>query len=204
MNALPSISFEPAYRQLRPSEKAFVDGYVAALEKEAVRSNERLSVVLQRVPNDLDALALDMLSRSLVKAAIVDRVRELSEQAELNIYKTLKTLRSMAYSSIADYIKEYDAWGVPAFFAFDSCTPEQMEAVKSVEIEDNPRGKRKIKIVLHDKMAAMGMLMKYQGLLDSDDGHWMAETAKAGSVQRLPASYSDDQAADAYGRLING
>ena len=108
-------------------------------------------------------------------------VRELQEELELSVYKTLKELRSLAYSNIGNYMKVAED-GQP-YFDLATCTPEQLAAIKSIEIEEKPGAARKFKFVLHDKVAALDKTMKYQGLLD--DEHWRSENAKSGQSRNL-------------------
>ena len=197
----PSFEFTSAYRQLRPSEKVFVDGYVSDLESIAVRTGEKLQALLNRPLLDhADERSLSMLSLSLVRAAIAERVKELSEEMELSVYKTLKELRSLAYSNIGNYM-EVGIDGFPSF-SLEHCTPEQLAAVKSIKIEEGARGGRKFEFTLHDKVSSLDKVMKYQGLLD--DEHWRSENVKATNGKQLDANTSVDEAAGLYARLING
>ena len=193
------VEFSSAYRQLRPSERTFVDGYVSDLETKAVRTGEKLHMLLTR-PIQVDDRSAEYLGLSLVRAAIAERVRELQEEMELSVYKTLKELRSLAYSNIGNYM-EIGEDGQP-YFDLARCTPEQLAAVKSIEIEERPNMSRKFKFVLHDKVAALDKTMKYQGLLDDD--HWRSENAKTVKAETLTADATDDEAADLYARMING
>lgn len=193
------VEFSSAYRQLRPSERTFVDGYVSDLETKAVRTGEKLHMLLMK-PVEVDERSSEYLGLSMVRAAIAERVRELQEEMELSVYKTLKELRSLAYSNIGNYM-EIGEDGQP-YFDLARCTPEQLAAVKSIEIEEKPNMTRKFKFVLHDKVAALDKTMKYQGLLD--DEHWRAENAKAVKAGTLTADASDDEAAELYARMING
>lgn len=192
------VEFSSAYRQLRPSERTFVDGYVSDLETKAVRTGEKLHTLLLK-PVEVDERSSEYLGLSMVRAAIAERVRELQEETELSVYKTLKELRSLAYSNIGNYM-EIQEDGQP-YFDLARCTPEQLAAVKSIEIEEKPNMARKFKFVLHDKVAALDKTMKYQGLLD--DEHWRAENAKAAKVPALTVDAGDDEAAELYALMIN-
>lgn len=195
------FDFETAYRQLRPSERIFVDGYVSELERYAARNNLKLTKAIQEFnTDDLDHQSKAILSQSMVRAAIVERVKELSEDAELTVFKTLKELRSMAYSNLGNYM-EVDGYGVP-MFNLDKCTPEQLAAIKTVKIKENPNGERHFEFVLHDKVQAMNLMMKYQGLLDAEA--WRNEQAKENQQKTISAGSTVDDAAEMYARQING
>jgi hypothetical protein len=43
------FDFTSAYRQLRPSERIFVDGYINAVERLAMRSNQKLLQALKEM-----------------------------------------------------------------------------------------------------------------------------------------------------------
>ena len=203
---LRMFDFTSAYRQLRPSERIFVDGYINAVERLAMRSNQKLLSALKEMRlDDLDGRSKEILAQGLVQAAIVERVKELSEDAELTVFKTLKELRSMAYSSLGNYM-EIDDNGVPAF-DLSRCTPEQLAAIKIIKIKervdkDTGQPVKEFEFILHDKVASIGLLMKYQGLLDEQ--HWRNEQAKENQQKAISAGQSVDDAADLYARSING
>lgn len=200
------IAFASAYRQLNPTEKSFVDGYVADLEAKAAQSGERLLELLRRPVKPTDARSIDMLTRQLVQAAIAERVREINEVMSLSAHRVLKELGAISFASIQNYMR-IDEWGVPVF-DLSKCTPEQLSAIASIEIVDNVMtGKRTFKFKMHDKIAGLQMFMRYMGLLDEDNQHWRAEAARsidASAPKALPAAANDAQAADAYARLIGG
>lgn len=207
MNAItPFVDFRPAYLQLEQIERKFVDGYVADIEGIAEKTGQRLEAVLHApFPYELDNRAVALLALPLVRAAIAERIKELSNLYDISIYRTLKELTAIAYSNISNYI-DIDVCGVPEV-NLTRCTPEQLSALKSIEIDDKPRGGRKVKIVMHDKLGALiNGVMRYQGLLQEDNPHWKSaeQSTTAPNVARLPAGMDDDSAADAYARVING
>lgn len=204
MNALVSqpIDFRPAYWQIEPMERKFVDGYVADIEVIAEKTGQRLLAVLHApYPYELDVRTKALLARPLVRAAIAERIRELSDLYDISTYRTLKELTSIAYSNMSNYI-QLDQFGYP-IIQLDKCTPEQMSAIKSFEVEDKPRGGRKIKFQLHDKLGALAHVMRYQGLLGDENTHWKQQEQTTKPASGLPANVDDDAAANAYARLIN-
>ena len=195
------FEFSSAYKQLIPSQKVFVDGYVADLENKAVKTGEKLkNLLMLPVNDDLPEVALNMLSMSLVRAAIAERVEQLSEEMELSVHKTLKELRSLAYSNIGHYMVADPEDSMP-LFDLRNCTPEEFAAIQSIEIEENARGGRKFKFKLHDKVSSLHKLMQYQGLLD--DEHWKAERAAELNSNKLTKDMSNEAIADEYSKLIN-
>lgn len=198
------LNFEPAYRQLQPVERTFVDKFVEEIEAIAEETGQRLLALLQRpLPPDLDQRSRGMLARPLVRAAIADRVRELSQVMEISTYRTMKELKALAYSNLADYMKIDQVSGQP-YFNLSGCTYEQLAAIQSIEIEENPRVGRKFKFKLHDKLGSLRELMQYQGLREKDNPDWKKAIESEKPPAQLHADVTDEAAADAYNRAING
>lgn len=211
MNTIAApISFASAYRQLRPTEKAFVDSYVADVEREANRRAERISNALHRaIPDHVIEASRGMLERPMVRAAITERINDLAAASELTVHRVIKELMGVAFSSVGDYMNVGED-GQP-WFDLAKCTPEQLAAIKSIKIEETGGGdlsrpsRRKFEFVLHDKLAGIKMLADYMGLLERDNPHWNAEQARPISDRAaLPASVTQDGAADMYSQMING
>lgn len=207
MNAItPFTDFRPAYWQVEPMERKFVDGYVKDIETIADKTGQRLEAALHApFPYELDQRAAAMLARPMVRAAIAERIKELSELYDISIARTLRELSAIAYANIKNYIKICPLTGTPEI-DLSNCTPEMMTAVKSFEIEDKPRGGRKYKFQLHDKLGALAHVMRYQGLLADDNPHWRnaEQSSKPNQVSKLPAGIDDDAAAQLYAREISG
>lgn len=207
MNALANqILFASAYRQLSAAERAFVDDAVAILEHAAARAAERISMSLHRpIPPEIVNKSRGMLERPMVKAAIAERINEIAAAQELTVQRLVREYMALAFSNIGDYmtiITDEDDNSVP-YFDLTKATPEQMAAVKTVKMEESGDGlsrplKRKIEIVLHDKLAAMAGLARFMGIDNADNPHWKADIAKAAP----PAVTSPDAAADAYAAMI--
>jgi hypothetical protein len=204
MNALTQpLAFASAYRQLQPSERAYVDAYVAAIEAQAVKNHERISNALHTpVSQDVIDASGGMMQRALVRAAITERITEIAAASELTQTKVIRAIMPLAFSSMADYM-EIAGDGQP-YFDFARCNPDQLAAIQSIEIEEDMRGKRKFKFKLHDKLKAIDMLMSYMGLKDADNPHWRSDSAKPVNAAAIPVSASDDAAAEIYSRMING
>lgn len=206
MNAM--ISFASAYRQLTAAQKAFVDAYVADVERQAARNNERISLALFRaIPQSVIDASGGMLLNAIVRAAISERINEIAAANELTVHRVIKELMGMGFSSIGDYM-DIGEDGQP-WFDLSRCTPEQLAAIKSVKVEENGDGlsrpkRRKFEIVLHDKIASIKMLAEYMGLLQ-DNPHWRADNARPViDSGGLPVTITDDQAGDMYAAMING
>lgn len=207
MNAVPAtIEFRTAYWQLEPIERKFVDGYVVDLEKRAERTGQRLMTALMQPPDDLDERSLAFLARPLIRSAIAERVKDISDLCDVSVYRTLKSVTAIAYSSMEHFLDIPDGLGYPDV-NLSKCTPEQLSCIKSFEWEDKPKGGRKVKITLYDKLDGLKTLMRYQGLLSDENEHWREVQKKekpSRERQGLPATVDDEQAAELYSRVING
>lgn len=203
--AQPVIEFRTAYWQLEPIERRFVDGFVSDLEKVAERTKQRLAAVLMQPVTGLDDRAMAFLARPLIRSAIAERVREISDLCDVSTYRSLKEVTAIAYSNIKNYV-QIDQWGEPVL-NLSEATVEQLSAVKSFEWIDMPKGGRRIKFTLHDKMQGLTQLMRYQGLLNESNEHWRDTQAKEKPARErtaMPANIDDEQAAELYSRTING
>lgn len=206
MNALVDHqSFASAYRQLRPVERAFVDAVVADMEQSAHRANERISLALYRpIPQHIATKDDGMLEKPLVRAAITERINEIAAANELTVQRMVKEYMAIAFSSIGDYQTICPDTG-EIVFDLTRCTPEQLAAVKQIRIEEGSNsmdmgGKRKCTIVLHDKLTAMKALAEFMGMLQPDNPHWQAQSARPAAPLR--AGTTAAAAADAYAALI--
>lgn len=202
------ISFASAYRQLRHPEKVFVDGYVADVERQAQRANERISLALYRaIPADVVQASRGMLDKPIVRAAITERINEIAASNELTPHRVIKEWMNIAFSSVGDYM-DVGEDGAP-WFDLTKCTPEQLAAIKSIKVEETGDGlsrpkKRKFEFVLHDKIAGLEALAKYMGLMQPDNPFWRADAGRVPKDGMLPASVGVDGAADAYAAMIDG
>ena len=212
MNAVTSpLGFASAYRQLRPAQKAYVDAYVADAEREANKRGERISATLYRpVPDHVVEASRGMLESPIVRAAITERINDLAASSELSVARVIKELMGISFASIGD-IMEIGADGQPCF-DLSKATPEQLAAIKTVEVTESGDGMSRAKIKrykyqFHDKLAAIKMLMDYTGASNPENPFWRAETARpVHSADRaaLPAGTTGEAAADLYSAMING
>jgi len=197
---------QSAYRQLDATEKAFVDGYVRDLEREAARTFDRLSNALYRpIPADVVEAARGLLDRPLVTAAITERVNDLARDQEITRDRIVREIGGIAFSTLADY----GTVGNDGMFQLDlrNVTPEQMARVESIEVEEsfNPSSggaRKKMKIKMHAKLPALLKLAEYAGIV-ADSEHWKAANARP-VVPSLPDGVTVEQAGDLYARAIGG
>lgn len=207
------IRYESSYRQLDNAARMMVDDLISRIEATSDRTGAPLFEVLGRyVP---DAREQEMLSRPIVKAAVFDRIRDLTEAQDISPRRIMKEIAALAFSSIDHFRKpggllsdglELDPNAMfsdgGGLFELEYATPEQRAAVKEVEIEEQVRtGKIKTKIKLHDKLGALRMLGQIRGLFDDDGNAINKEAWVAGGVG-IAATASVQEASDAYARLI--
>lgn len=197
MNALTFIS---AYRQLTPHEKIFVDNYVAKIERDCDRAQERISNSLYR-PIDPETIAQSrgMLDKPMVLAAITERITAIAQANELTPQRVIKEYALIAFASHADYM-EIGEDGYPRY-DLTRCTPEQLRALKKISFKENLHG-RELHYETHDKIAALDRLAKYMGLLDTDNPHWRADNARPVEPAMIASNATVDDAANEYARLI--
>lgn len=203
----PILDFREAYWQLSPMERKFVDGYINDLETVAEKSGQRLVIALQQpLPFELDMKSTAMLALPLIRAAIAERVKQLSNLYDISEYRVLKEMACIAYSNIQDYFDIHPITGEPEL-NLSKCTKEQLAAIKSVKVEHKPLGGMKQELTLWDKPAGLTVLMRHMGLLQDDNSHWKETSAVTKAVEnksQLPAGIDDAGAADAYAKVING
>lgn len=197
------MQFTSAYRQLQPIEKEFCDILIAELETRAVKTHRKIGDLLQELPFPTDLRAQNMLERALVRAALAERVKDIQDASDLSAYRVLKELSAIAFSNIEDYIT--DQSNEMLEYGFAHCTREQMSAVKKIKTEYDKQGMvKKIEVELYDKVAGLDRFMRYMGLLDGDNTHYRAETARTVSSgpRGLPTSLTQADIADAYAKML--
>lgn len=200
MNTLQKITFEPPYRQLEPAARVFVDDLVARIEKASEVTGRPMFELLGEY--EPTAREFEHLQRALTRAAVFDRVRDLTEAQNVSARRIVKEVAAIAFSSI-DHYRRPDAFLEGGVFELEYATPEQRAAVKEVKVEESVRtGNVKMEIKLHDKLAALRMLGQIQGLFNGDgDPINPDKWAEAGGI---PTNATSEEAADQYARFIDG
>lgn len=207
MNDLAKISYEPPYRQLDQAARQMVDDLIRKIERQSdITGAPLFDILASYQPTERE---ITFLARGLVRAAIFDRVRDLTDAQNVTPRRIIKELEALAFSSIDHFRKpgaslDYGT-GVSelliaadgGLFELEYATPEQRAAVKEVEIEENARtGKIKTKIKLHDKLAALRMLGQIRGLFNADGDPINPEKWVEGGG--IPVDSSQETAAEIY------
>lgn len=217
MNALSPISTEPlvftsAYRQLNSVERAYVDGYIQRIERDADRNNEPISHSLYRaIPDHVIRQSRGMLDKPMVRAAITERINNIAASNELSQQRVIREMGNLAFSNMGKYLQfGQDVFdpetgttkrGQP-YFDLTGCTPEDLSAIKSIKVKESGDGmsrpiKREMEITLHDKVVPLHKLAEYMGLTTPDNPHWRQMSAKPAD-----AAQATGDAADDYAKLI--
>lgn len=196
--------FASAYKQLTPAERAFVDSAVVALEIAAHRAGEKVSYALNRqIPDSVvDRAPEGLLERPLVTAAITERIVQIAAEQDLTAPRVLKELSSISFANIKNYMRFE---GDTPVFDLRHCSPEELAAIKSIEIKSsgdgiNGGGRSEIKIQFHEKIAAIKLLGEYLGLFKEDNPHRRGEQVKERIMAEADAPV--EQLADMYAAQI--
>lgn len=204
-----------AYSQLKPIERAFVDAYIADMEASAIKAGRTIAeYVLIRNMDDEPKLvreaerkrakwfAEEPITKPLVRAAISERVNELTRVMEISAHNVLKEVANIAKSSIGD-LMEIGPDGMP-YWTLNKASPEKLATIQSFEVEYDGQGMpKKMKIKLHDKLAALDKLMRHFGLLDgtaASAGSTLQSSSSPG--KQIAAHTSTAQAADMYASML--
>lgn len=195
----PALGLLSAYKQLRPIERQFVDAYLRELEKDALLAGKRVMDFV-RSPDYMKHqsarfLRDPVMQNALVRAAVTERINQLTEALEISAYKVLREVGNVAMASMAHYLDwEHDVTFDPTVNLKD-CTPEQLAAIQSIEIEEF-NGRRKIKFKLHDKLKALDMIMKHMGMYAEDNAQKNAVSPH--QVGAITEQTTQTQAAELY------
>ena len=197
-----------AYDQLKPTERIFVDVYVATdMPLKAMRAAQpALAESL------LNVRAVDMLKRPLVTAAIAAKVAAVTAKWDVSIDALVRELAYVAKSNMADYVR-ITPEGEP-FIDLSEVPYEAMAAIKSVKVEDVKEGRgedqreiRKVSFELHNKLGAIDQLMRKHGAYAPTGAginiHMNGQTNNLQlNANGVKEDWSDDQAADYYARSL--
>ena len=196
--------FRTAYQQITSAERAFVDRLVREMAESARRHGRSIGEILDApLPPALrEHDPRGWLQRPLVIASITERVQQMALHDEINLENTAREIHAIAHSNMEDYFK-VDEFGDP-YFDLEGLSREQMSAIAQIEIEKSDgltrTTKTKVKIKLHDKLAALKMEMALMGVDDGDSP--FRKTDQAAHKTRLTDQSSTDQAAEEYQRMI--
>lgn len=200
--AVDTVQIVSAYDQLRPFEQTFVDVYCTHINGSlADAAQTALAFKPERNTEFLDSKGRELLSKPLIRAAIAERRREITTELKVKAEKVVSEVAAIAFSNMANYVK-LDEFNQP-YLDLSKATIAQMAAIQEITIEDD-NGKKKTKVKLHPKLAALDMLMKYLGQYAPDRVEISGPNGGAIPVVAVTANMSVEQAAEIYRRSLCG
>lgn len=199
-----------AYKQLSAVERDFVDRYMTEIERRAGNAGEPLRVFGRVIPADLYENSRGLLDRQIVLAAVSERILEISERSELTHWRVLKELQNVAFANMNDFTSLVtNATGqVERVIDLADANPDMMDAVSEIVVKELPRGGREIKLKLHDKLKALGMLMTYIGMDQTGNKYWQEQEAKqiatTNEAAAIDADATDQDASERWQQYLEG
>lgn len=203
------MKFVSAYSQLQPSEREFVDAFIAAVEAEnAKQPLERLIVTLERCAAKIDLQALDsrtrdMFAKPMVCAAIRERGERLSEERDLLSIRIIREHEKIAFANMDDYMTVGED-GIPTP-DFSRVTRDQWAAVQSLDFEEEYKRSgtvKRIKFKLYPKQSSLDTLAKWNGLTKEESAEFVSYRGESREIGSLPANTSIDVVATKYAERL--
>ena len=161
-------------------------------------------------PRSASQKAHELLGDPRVRAIIEAEKVRLAERFELTQDKIQDELVKVGFANMGDYMRPGPD-GDP-YLDFSQLTPRQTAALKEVVVEDFKDGRtkdarqvRRIKFRMHDKVGALNLLGKSQGMFP--DRHLVTPLplpAPTGPLIEGQATEVQMSPAEAYRRLIHG
>ena len=217
MGAMDHSTFVSAYQQLPALERSLVDAYIDELKDDAAKAGKPIvDYVRNAKPSDFDLTArLDdfpnaahLLSKPLVRAAISERINELSAKFAIFAERVLREYAILGFSTIADYL-DINGDGTDVKLNLNKCTKEQLAAIKKIKITQNVfTGNKTTEFEMHAKQPALDMLAVIMGMKTPDGSavaavRTMSQPVVAPAVREIIDASSDDaRAADLYARSL--
>lgn len=206
----PSSEFRTSYDQLKPTERLFVDAYVAtddpiAAAFAAFPELASAGTTDRRAVSASGARAMEYSRRPLVQAAIAEKMKAAAERWELRADKVLAEVAKIAYSNLGDYLSLTSS-GEP-YVDLSKVDHSLMAAVSEITVEDfvdgrgeDARDVKRVKFKLHDKGAALDKAMKYLGLYSAErvDMRVVGSMTTTQGPAQITAGMTTAQAAELY------
>lgn len=197
--------FQSAYEQISEAEQTFVDRLVSELHRAAKRHGRSIRLALQTpLPEAIRERDIrGFLERPLVRAAIQSKVMDIAVSDDITLDKTAREIHAIAHAKISDFY-DVDEVGDPVVNMDAVLDPEKSAAIKSIEFEKSDglsrTSKTKVKMTMHDKIAALKMEMQLMGVDDGDSPYRKSE--RTNSTKRITDETSAQQASDAWQRMM--
>ncbi len=188
---MTNVTPSNAYDLLDDADRQVIDEYCLLLAGECRRRGERIANVLSRpIPGEMIRRSRGALLKPLVRAAIAERLQEMANAQDISPSRVVREHAALAFSNMADYVR-VGLFG-EVIIDLSRCTREQMASVKTIDITDEPKG-RKVKLTLYDKQPSLVALAAVMAM------PLITEPARAGAAARLAHG---DNAEKAYSNLL--
>lgn len=148
-----------AYRRLTPKQEAFVAEYLVDLNatQAAIRAGYS--------ENTAGKIGSENLQKPEIAAAIQEAFDARQERTEITADRVLQELGKIAFANHGDYF-DWDAKRA-CFIPKADLTREQMAVISAIESDvDEDGAPTKLKIKLHDKLAALREIGKHLGIAE--------------------------------------
>lgn len=156
-----------AYDLLTDIERKAVDEYVAFAVDKQRSKHERIALALNLpIPSEYIRRSRQALNRPVLRAAIAERILEISRQEDISPDRAVRELASVAFSDVTDFLQA-GYFGEASLKNLKEIPPEKAGAIKSIECQPGHMGTR-WKITLHDKLPALKTLTDMMGVTAPD------------------------------------
>lgn len=157
-----------AYDLLNADEKEAANNYLLWVRSEIERTGGRFAHALEwPIPSDMVRRSKGLLNRPIVKAALAEALKTLSNEQDLSPQRLLNDIGAVADGNLYDFIK-FGAFG-DWTFNLENLTRSQMASIKTIKNIPTMYGNR-TEITLHDKNPAQRMLAEMMGLINREGG----------------------------------
>lgn len=207
----PDVALRTAYDQLKPTERLFVDDYVAFDDPRGAAMRAMPKRDQNKILNayQADVRALDLMKRPLVQAAIAERMKAAMDRLDISADRVLQEVAKIAFANMGDYTRITSS-GDPVS-DFSEVNRDMMAAVSEITTEELSEGRgeearaiTKLKFKLHDKGAALDKLMRYHGLYAPDKHEFSGPNGTPIQTHHtnINVNMTDQTAADVYAKSL--
>lgn len=156
-----------AYDLLTDIERRAVDEYVDFAVGQQRAKHERILLALNLpIPTEYIKRSRQALNRPVLRAAIAERIIEVSRQEDISPDRAVREFSAIAFSDITDYLQT-GYFGEPSLKPLAEIPPDKAGAIKSIECQPGHMGTR-WKITMHDKLPALKTLTDMMGVTAPD------------------------------------
>lgn len=153
-----------AYDLLEDDERRAVEEYVRWVVGEQRARNQRIDLALNLpIPSDHIKRSRGVLLRPVVRAALAERILQEAENTDISPDRVIREYAKIAFSDVTDYLKP-GLYGDLTLKDFKDIPADKTSAIKSIEANYKASGAMNVKVVMHDKHAALRTLSDMMGI----------------------------------------